>query len=285
MTIVTSIPYLRVLFYRKYKKFVKRKLNSVYYIRTPVEEFETLTGFSFRPLSHKDQGENSLAFRAWRNGSSYFFKNMPHWLANREFDIIKSIGEHPNIVKMHGLISTGVNSFALIFEYLEGGNLRQFMKAASPTEAVSVLIPTTEALDWVHQQGWTHRDLKPEAIVFDSSGNPKLTDFGLAARTDQPLSGSTKGTTPYAAPEQFFGDFSPACDIHALGVIALEIITGLSDDKLGDLVTNIWNGAVVTDLPEEIAQTLTRCISRNPEDRPSITELQRILRTYTNSTT
>src|SRR6185369_18007651 len=89
-----------------------------------------------------------------------------------------------------------------------------------------------DAVQHAHDLGIVHRDLKPSNVLFDEKGTPKVTDFGLAKRTDGADLTQTQavmGTPAYMAPEQARGDtkfVTPAADVYALGVILYECVTG-----------------------------------------------------------
>src|SRR4029079_8153481 len=93
-----------------------------------------------------------------------------------------------------------------------------------------------DAVQHAHHRGVIHRDLKPRNILVDTSGQPKLVDFGIA-RLDAPGGGGTLNTTPgqiigtlaYMSPEQIAGDpgqIASRSDVYALGVVLYELLTG-----------------------------------------------------------
>src|SRR5262249_10747627 len=127
-------------------------------------------------------------------------------------------------------------------------------KPWSQDYAVGLVEQLAQAMDYAHERGIVHRDLKPANILLGKSEirnsksengheivdlSPKITDFGLAKLLDensdsrgsegQPQVGVVRGPPPYMAPEQASGrnqDIGPATDIHALGMILYEMITG-----------------------------------------------------------
>jgi WD40 repeat protein/tRNA A-37 threonylcarbamoyl transferase component Bud32 len=151
---------------------------------------------------------------------------------------------HPNIVQVHEIGEhDGLPYFSMTL--MEGGTLAQtIVRGQWATldkdgyRRVAELIETlARAIHHAHQQGVVHRDLKPANVLLDTEdpllGTPKITDFGLALYQDDSAarthSGDILGTPSYMAPEQAQGrrgDVGPASDIHALGAILYELLTG-----------------------------------------------------------
>ena len=99
----------------------------------------------------------------------------------------------------------------LVLEYLEGGDLEEVTRARGPLEAdefTRISIGVAEALEYAHNQGILHRDVKPGNIWLTKDGVAKLGDFGLATAGDLPSAtqeGMTAGTAAYMPPEQALG--------------------------------------------------------------------------------
>ncbi len=157
-------------------------------------------------------------------------------------DVLRFMGEaeavahlhHPNIVQIHEVNQhDGLPYFVL--EYIDGGSLQQKMRGApvAPAEAAQLLETLARATHAAHEAGIVHRDLKPGNVLLTVSGQPKITDFGLAKRLEpgNSLTGSKDvlGTPSYMAPEQadgMGGKVGPRSDVYALGAILYELLTG-----------------------------------------------------------
>lgn len=155
---------------------------------------------------------------------------------------------HPNIVHVHDFGQAG-GFYYLLMEYVDGVNLRQAMKAGrfSSAQALAIVPKICEALQFAHDEGVLHRDVKPENILIDARGRVKLVDFGIAklvGESEAPSepnggsdresiptlthSGAALGTPNYMAPEQIAQPASVdhRADIYSLGVVFYELLTG-----------------------------------------------------------
>jgi tetratricopeptide (TPR) repeat protein len=158
---------------------------------------------------------------------------------------------HPNIVQIYEVGEQDrLPYFSL--EFVDGGSLADRLDGTpQPWRAAAELVQTlARTMHAAHEQQIVHRDLKPANVLLTADGQPKITDFGLAKRLDAPAAGQTQsgvivGTPTYMAPEQAAGHartISPAIDIHALGVILYELLTGRPP----------FQAAVVLDLLEQV---------------------------------
>jgi Protein kinase domain len=142
--------------------------------------------------------------------------------------------QHPNIVQIYEIGEQEGRPFVTL-EFLEGGSLAQLLRREplSGKQAAELIETLARAVHAVHQKGVVHRDLKPGNVLLTAGGQPKITDFGLAklmiGGSEQTQPGMMLGTPSYMAPEQADGaaaEVGPSADIHALGAILYEMLTG-----------------------------------------------------------
>ncbi len=133
--------------------------------------------------------------------------------------------DHPGVVKVFDLIDT-TELVALVLECVEGSELED-LEPDRP-EALRILEQLAETLDYLHDQGVVHRDLKPGNIRVRPGGQPVLLDFGIARtpESSHTRTGLGMGTPAYMAPEQFLDAKSvdARADVYALGMIAFRLL-------------------------------------------------------------
>ena len=152
---------------------------------------------------------------------------------------------HPHIVRVHDVGEHEGSPFA-VMQYLSGGSLRDRQSEVGsdgkplptpPDDLGTWLEDIAAALDFIHQQGYVHRDVKPDNILFDAHGNAYLSDFGVAKvladtrpaanRTVLTGGGFIFGTPHYMAPEILLGhDYDGRVDQYALAVMTYELLSG-----------------------------------------------------------
>jgi serine/threonine protein kinase len=201
---------------------------------------------------------------------------------------------HPNIVQVLGFGEHEGWPY-LVMEYVPGGTLKQ--KIGQPIHwqsAAQLLLPIARSLRYAHENGITHRDIKPTNILLGQMGEPKLSDFGIAKlidgdelTSDLTGTGMGVGTPDYMAPEQFTGSADPRVDVYALGIVFYELVTGskpFTSSTPGGVILKKTSERpplpthFVKSLPAEVEGFLLRSIEKNPDARfQSMTEVVAIL--------
>ena len=162
-----------------------------------------------------------------------------HWASEarvkrfrREAEAAASLN-HPGIVPIYEVGEReGTCYFSMRF--VEGGQLDAIpvQKPMSPQGAAELIATLARIVQYAHEHGILHRDIKPGNILLDEKGEPHLTDFGLArlVETESTVTGTrdVMGTPSYMAPEQAAGrndDLTPATDIYGLGAVMYQLLT------------------------------------------------------------
>ncbi len=175
--------------------------------------------------------------------------------AATEIDVVRFRNEvmlagrlkHPNVVTVYDSGEEGGKIF-FAMDYVDGGSLGEYIREAGgpkdathakktgkelPKELVPIIIKVARALDFAHQKGVIHRDIKPDNILLGRDLEPFISDFGLAKMTaeahDLTRDGKALGTPFYMPPEQANGELAhvgPRSDVYSLGATLYHLLTG-----------------------------------------------------------
>ncbi|MCA9047409.1 MAG: protein kinase [Planctomycetaceae bacterium] len=221
----------------------------------------------------------------------------------REASILRGL-DHPRIV---GSREFGLNENRpyFVMEYVPSLNFETLLaKQTLPHRirlATYIVSQVLNGLQFAHDQGIVHRDVKPTNLLVYRSGeriNCKLADFGLAKRfEDAGMSAmtednQTRGTIAYMPPEQLLDAryAKPACDIFAAGICLYRFLTGrlpyetangpglvicVQDHRLIPIID------VLPECPQPLAEVISHAVNRRPEDRPTAAEMQAALKSFT----
>ncbi len=198
--------------------------------------------------------------------------------------------QHPGIVQIHEVGEHEGRPYQAL-EFVSGGSLSQriggqplpFRRAAELVEELA------RGIQAAHHRGVVHRDLKPANILLTAEGLPKIADFGLAklvvgSAAGRTHSGILMGTPSYMAPEQAGGHpkgIGPACDIHALGAILYESLTGRPPYRGETLLETLDQVRSVEPepprrlrprLPRDLETICLKCLRKDPDARYSTAE-------------
>ncbi len=250
----------------------------------------------YRLVERLGRGGMAEVYKAYQPGLDRYvaIKLMHGYLADdedfvgrfqREAKAIAAL-HHPHIVQVHDFdIEDDV--YYMVQEYIEGGTLKAKLKAANESgqtipfaETVQILVSICDAVDYAHQQGRIHRDIKPDNIMFDARNRPVLTDFGIASivgGTRFTATGAMVGTPAYMSPEQGTGESGDErSDVYSLGVVLYEMVTGRipfdADTPFAVVLKHVneplpMPRSLNADVPYSVERVILKALAKDPADR------------------
>jgi tRNA A-37 threonylcarbamoyl transferase component Bud32 len=219
----------------------------------------------------------------------------------REARTAASISEHPDVVAVHRYGRLKDDTPYLVMRYVKGRTMEERLAAEGrlPNDhAREVLLRVASALAAAHERGIVHRDVRPGNVLWDDEAERAyLSDFGIAAilatsgmdssRITQ--TGQLVGDPRYLSPEQLQDEeLTEQSDIYGLGILGYELFTGQGPYEASNNAE--WIRAhlmgvprnvrdIRADVPNDVADLLLRCLSREPNHRPRAADVVRILST------
>ncbi|MBO4459322.1 MAG: Stk1 family PASTA domain-containing Ser/Thr kinase [Clostridiales bacterium] len=203
----------------------------------------------------------------------------------RRFDTeAKSVASlnHSNIVKVFGVGHEG-NYRYIVQEYVDGITVKELISQNGHLDwkvAVPIVIQVGLALDYAHQNGIVHRDIKPQNILISRDKIAKITDFGIAraaSSTTITMAGGAMGSVHYFSPEQARGgNVGPASDVYSLGVTLFEMITGRvpfdGDSNVAIAVKHLQEtppaaSSLMPGIPAGLDAIINKCMQKSPDKR------------------
>ncbi|MFH9133305.1 serine/threonine-protein kinase [Streptomyces sp. NPDC017524] len=274
-----------------------RPVGSKYLLEEPLGR--GATGTVWRARQRETAGAEAAV--AGQPGETVAIKVLKEELANDADVVMRFLRErsvllrltHPNIVRTRDLVVEG-DLLALVMDLIDGPDLHRYLRENGPLTPVAASLLTAQIADALaasHADGVVHRDLKPANVLVDERDgqmHPMLTDFGIARLADSP--GLTRthefvGTPAYVAPESAEGrPQTSAVDIYGAGILLYELVTGRPPFAGGTALEVLHRHLSEeprrpSNVPAPLWTVMERCLSKDPDRRPSAENLARGLRT------
>src|SRR5918999_2472763 len=199
---------------------------------------------------------------------------------------------HPNVVQVY---DAGEDEFDghevsyIVVEYVPGGDLKDLIDRRGPLPGAMLSrigADVADGLAHAHERGIVHRDIKPQNVLLDEYGSPKLTDFGIARALDMNQSTSTDsylGTALYSSPEQLRGEgVTPKSDVYSLGVTLYHAATGEPPFTGAPIEIASQHVSKEPTPPREVNDAVSPsmealildCMNKDPDARPTADEVR-----------
>ncbi|CAL9430095.1 Serine_threonine-protein kinase PknD [Streptomyces sp. enrichment culture] len=273
-----------------------RPVGSKYLLEQPLGR--GATGTVWRARQRETAGAEAAV--PGQPGETVAIKVLKEELANDADVVMRFLRErsvllrltHPNIVRTRDLVVEG-DLLALVMDLVDGPDLHRYLRENGPLTPVAAALLTAQIADALaasHADGVVHRDLKPANVLLserDGRMHPMLTDFGIARLADSP--GLTRthefvGTPAYVAPESAEGrPQTSAVDVYGAGILLYELVTGRPPFAGGTALEVLHRHLSEeprrpSTVPAPLWTVIERCLSKDPDRRPSAENLARGLR-------
>ncbi|KAF8443898.1 kinase-like domain-containing protein [Boletus edulis BED1] len=239
-------------------------------------------------------GGSSTVSKAWYKGTMVAVKALKdvglkstREALEREIDIWSEL-RHDHIVPFYGA-STLTSPFYIVSRYMQNGNVVQYLCAAPDMDRTKLVFEVSLGMYYLHEKHIVHGDLKGVNVLVDDAGKACIIDFGLSKVYSSGTAGANRGkvvgTLRYLAPEALKGHgLSFETDVYAFGMLIYEVFAG-EVPFITDPDDVVWEGRIELQRPtsnkayergfnEVLWQSLSECISREPNSRPRFKTIQ-----------
>lgn len=215
----------------------------------------------------------------------------PISVCQNEKDILQKLNA-PTIITFYGFTRHD-DKYFIVTEYMPQGSLTDYLESGLPLimrNNYKILYDVATGLDYLHQLGIVHRDVRSDNIFLNSSSGEiqaKLGDFGFAKEVDAKVEPNI-GSRYWLAPELAEQPHSDKSDIFSLAIVMLEIVTCDKFYRILDIIASSYYDLVKEgrrcgipeSCPPKVAKLITWGWQQKPEDRPTAKEISRELSTY-----
>ncbi len=260
---------------------------------------QTIGGY--RLLNHMTTGQTSQVWEVTEPGSGRHFAMkllLPEYVKNPQHRKMMEhearVGlslSHPNVIKMLKIAKDKDVQY-LIMEFFPGGNIKLRLMRKHPIvreKCHSILMQSAQGIAHLHSKKWVHRDIKPDNLLLNSSGEVRLIDFALCRKVERGSGGlfgwfrggrkkgPTAGTRSYMSPEQILNrPLDERADVYSFGATMYEVATGrppfrgLSPNDL--LAKHLKEKPIaphfhMPEITEEFSHLCIKCLAKDKKER------------------
>lgn len=210
--------------------------------------------------------------------------------------------QHPNIAQLHEFEVTATGAAYMVMEYIDGVSLKEALASTGPLSVPLGLEVGRQALDalgYLHDRGFVHRDVSPDNLMFSRAptGRPvvKVIDLGIAKKVQEAeehritVTGAFLGKVHYASPEQFRGaDIDRRTDVYSFAIALYELLTGVfpipGSDTNSLIAGHLFQPPKPFEesdphgrIPEDLRRIILQALAKDREERPSTREFDETL--------
>lgn len=238
-------------------------------------------------LAHDPQLERQVAIKTLRPGATRTERLL------REARIVSKL-QHANIVPLYDAGEHEGETY-LVCSFVEGGTLAKMLEegALPPVKSAEIACYLLDALEYAHQQGVMHLDIKPANIMIGHRGQPMLMDFGIARliQEQSEVNQELVGTPQYMAPESISNaGVNASSDLYSLGIVLYEMVTGVAAFK-GENVMQVLNRVAHepvaapsghnAEVDGQLEAIILKSVGKRKEDRyPDASSMRAALKEY-----